>query len=127
MHKDKCNFQKTSLDFLGFNISERGVRPLSKKVEAITAFPPPKNPKDLLGFLGALNYYRRNLPKLDNKSAAEVLKMTKDAYKYVDIHCKHESCEIIVKPRKGLILGPTKTLLHANLTFARFNINHYLI
>merc|ERR1711867_169084 len=46
---------------------------LPKKVEAIVSYPAPTKPKQLLGFLGALNYYRRTLPKVNGKSAAEIL------------------------------------------------------
>merc|ERR1711952_369333 len=47
--------------------------PLQRKVETITAFPPPQKAKSLLGFLGAINYYRRCLPNLGRQTAAEVL------------------------------------------------------
>ena len=67
IHPDKCVFARDNLDFLGFNINKNGIAPLKKKVEAITNFPAPKSPKDLLGFLGALNFYRRNLPNLEGK------------------------------------------------------------
>ena len=74
IHLDKCRFGVSQLDFLGWRVTPQGVSPLAKKVEAITAFPPQKTPKDLLGFLGALNYYRRSLGKVNGKSPAEVLK-----------------------------------------------------
>ena len=45
----------------------------SGEVEAITAFPPPQKPKSLLGFLGAVNYYRRSLPAINGESAASIL------------------------------------------------------
>ena len=60
----KCEFGKTSLDYLGFTIDRDGLRPIEKKVEAIQNFPKPTNQKQLLGFLGALNYYRSSLPSL---------------------------------------------------------------
>ena len=69
----KCEFGKDSLDYLGFTIDCNGLRPIEKKVEAIQNFPKPTNQKQLLGFLGALNYYRASLPSLppkDDKSKA---------------------------------------------------------
>ena len=45
------------------------MRPLVAKVAAITKMPPPTMVKDLLRYLGMLNYYRRFLP-----AAAQVLK-----------------------------------------------------
>ena len=64
IHLEKCQFAKESIEFLGHHISQHGISPLPKKVQAITAFPAPKTPKDLLGFLGAVNYYRRALPNI---------------------------------------------------------------
>ena len=69
----KCLFSRPALDFLGYRLDSNGLKPLPRKIEAITSFPEPTKPKMLKGFLGALNFYRRALPKLDGKHAAEVL------------------------------------------------------
>ena len=61
----KCKFGQESLDYLGFTIDRHGLKPIEKKVDAIQNFPPPQKQKQLLGFLGALNYYRTSLPSLD--------------------------------------------------------------
>merc|ERR1711978_333822 len=71
--RDKCQFSKSALTFLGYTVSAQGIVPLQRKVETITAFPPPQKAKSLLGFLGAINYYRRCLPNLGRQTAAEVL------------------------------------------------------
>ena len=47
--------------------------PLPKKLEAIIDFPTPQRANTLLGFLGAVNYYRRCLGKVDMKHPAEIL------------------------------------------------------
>ena len=62
---DKCAFGQPSMDFLGYDVGPNGIKPLPKKVEAIVSYPAPTKPKQLLGFLGALNYYRRTLPKVN--------------------------------------------------------------
>ena len=36
---DKCKFLKKKIDYLRYEVSEAGIRPLSKKVEAIKKFP----------------------------------------------------------------------------------------
>ena len=61
----KCEFAKPVLHFLGYEVSEHGIAPIPKKVEAISKFPVPTKQKQLLGFLGSLNYYRASLPSLD--------------------------------------------------------------
>ena len=58
---DKCEFGKSSIEYLGYNVTTTGIRPLARKVAAISAIPVPKTQKELLGFLGALNYFRSSL------------------------------------------------------------------
>ena len=61
------------MEFLGYKVDSTGITPLPKKLAAIANFPAPKKPKHLLGYLGALNYYRRCLPKTEGKTPAEIL------------------------------------------------------
>ena len=60
----KCQFGVQSLDYLGYKVSTEGFTPIPKKIKALQSFPAPQKQKDLLAFLGALNYYRSSLPKL---------------------------------------------------------------
>ena len=69
----KCVFGVDSIDFLGYRVNKMGVTPLPRKIDAITSFPTPTRPKDLLGFLGAINFYRCALSKLNGRSPAEIL------------------------------------------------------
>jgi hypothetical protein len=55
----KCHFAQSSVDFLGFTISDSGLAPDSKKVEAISRYPTPKDLTELRRFLGVASYYRR--------------------------------------------------------------------
>ena len=70
---DKCQFQTSELDFLGYKINGAGIKPINKKIQAIIDFPEPTRPKELLGYLGAVNYYRRNLKKVDGVSPSDIL------------------------------------------------------
>ncbi len=38
---EKCRFGDNEVDYLGFNISDKGTRPSRKKVEALVKLPPP--------------------------------------------------------------------------------------
>ena len=60
----KCEFGKSKLDYLGYTVDSTGITPIRRKVEAIANFPRPEKQKQLLAFLGALNYYRASLPSL---------------------------------------------------------------
>lgn len=56
---DKTQFLRRETEFLGYLITNKGVRPDKKKVEAIRKLKPPENLKELKGFLGLTSYYRR--------------------------------------------------------------------
>lgn len=56
---DKCEFLKKEVEFLGFIVSDSGIKTNPKRVEAINNFPPPRTLKELRSFLGMSNFYRR--------------------------------------------------------------------
>ena len=55
----KCKFDKSSVEYLGFIISSKGVQMNLKKLETITNWPIPKTVKQIQSFLGFTNFYRR--------------------------------------------------------------------
>ncbi|KAL0819744.1 hypothetical protein ABMA28_007792 [Loxostege sticticalis] len=55
----KCNFFQSKLDFLGFEVSAEGIRPGSRKTEAVSKFPAPRNQHELRQFLGLSGFFRR--------------------------------------------------------------------
>ena len=125
----KCEFQKTKLEFLGYHVSHAGIRPLPKKVAAIPKFPELTKQKELLAFLGSINYFRGSLSKLKKpgevpKSAAEVLaplyqiatcKMPKSA-KFLDVWQQNPTLQNAFKDAKELLIQAT-TLAHPNPNF----------
>ena len=48
----KCSFMKAETRYLGFVISENGIKPDSKKVEVIQALPPPTCVREIRSFIG---------------------------------------------------------------------------
>ncbi len=52
------------MKFLGHMVTESGITPLPKRVAAIQEFPMPTTVKQLLQFLGMVNFYRMILPKI---------------------------------------------------------------
>lgn len=56
---EKCTFHQSSVEFLGYQLSERGVEMDDRKTEAITSWPTPQSIKELQRFLGFGNFYRR--------------------------------------------------------------------
>jgi transcription antitermination factor NusG len=58
--KDKCEFVKRKVNFLGFIVSEKGLEVDSVKIDRIKEWPLPlKTVRDLRAFLGLTAYYRK--------------------------------------------------------------------
>ena len=55
----KCDFFKSQLQYLGFVVSQDGLKVVQAKAEAIAQFPVPKSVKNLQTFLGMCGYYRK--------------------------------------------------------------------
>ncbi len=56
---EKCEFNQTSVSFLGYVISSGGVTMEDQKVQAVIDWPQPVTVKELQRFLGFANFYRR--------------------------------------------------------------------
>ncbi|KAL5020837.1 hypothetical protein ScPMuIL_002080, partial [Solemya velum] len=72
----KCTFFEQETEYLGFLISNKGVKPNPKKVEAIKEMPPPKNVREVRGFIGVCSYYRRFIPNFST-IAEPLIKLTR--------------------------------------------------
>lgn len=57
----KCCFGQAKVDFLGYEVTIDGIKPLQDKVKAIVDFPKPKTVEQLRRFLGMVNFYRSHL------------------------------------------------------------------
>lgn len=58
----KCEFGKESVEFLGYQVSAKGIKPLEHKIKAITEYPRPDTVEQLRRFLGMINFYRAGVP-----------------------------------------------------------------
>ena len=56
---EKCEFHRTTVQFLGFIISRGKLKMDPAKTDAVNTWPTPTNPKELQRFLGFANFYRR--------------------------------------------------------------------
>ncbi len=62
LNSEKCLLGQSSVEFLGHLVSEKGAAPMEKHVAAVRRFPQPTTVKELQGYLGLINFYRRFLP-----------------------------------------------------------------
>lgn len=56
---DKCPFLWDEIEFLGYVVSEKGIRPSDRGIDAVKNFPIPKNIRDIQSFLGLCTYFRK--------------------------------------------------------------------
>ena len=63
LNREKCNFFKSHIQYLGHLISGEGIKPLQEKLESIKEMPPPTTPKEVKQFLGLIGYYRKFVPR----------------------------------------------------------------
>ena len=54
----KCEFGTSEVNYLGFQVTDNGVRPSPRKVAILLATEPPTLTKVLHSFMCAINYYR---------------------------------------------------------------------
>ena len=73
-------FYKENLDFLDFNISKAGLRPIHKHTKAVCTYPAPGNKEDIAQFTGLVNFFRSCIPK-----AAQLLQLLKQVFSQLDL------------------------------------------
>ena len=65
----KCQFFKTSVDYLGHHINKDGKQPSNDAITALERLPQPQNIQETKAFLGKINYYGRFIHNLADKAA----------------------------------------------------------
>lgn len=92
---DKSEFLRKEVEFLGHIVTPEGIRPNSKKIDAIRRFPIPKTQREIKSFLGLIGYYRKfikNFAKIVKPLTQRLKKGEKiiidDNYKHTFEYCK---------------------------------------
>ena len=73
----KCEFFKTHVECLGFDVSAQGIMPSPEKVKAVVEWPRPSTVKDVRSFLGLAGFYPRLIRNFSQK-ARQLTDLTKD-------------------------------------------------
>jgi hypothetical protein len=81
----KSRFCKQQIEFLGHEIGKEGIKPNSKKVEAINKIKEPQTLTELRSFLGLCSYYRRFIKDFSKKAKPLYKLLEKDVpYEWLD-------------------------------------------
>lgn len=64
LNKEKCLFNMKELEFLGYMVSDKGIRQTDERVGAIKSLSAPKSKEELQSLLGLINYVTRFIPHL---------------------------------------------------------------
>ncbi|KAH7623119.1 putative Transposon Tf2-6 polyprotein [Nannochloris sp. 'desiccata'] len=78
VNKEKCLFFQTKIAWLGYIISENGIKVDQSKISTILEWPVPKNTIDILSFLGFTGYYRKFIEKYSHIAAPMTELLKKD-------------------------------------------------
>lgn len=61
-NREKCQFGKEEIDFVGHRVKENSIEPMVKHKNSIEEFPEPSDVESVRRFLGMVNYYRKFIP-----------------------------------------------------------------
>jgi hypothetical protein len=115
---EKCKFCADEVPYLGFIVTNSGIKPDLEKVKAINETSFPSNPKSMLRFLGAANYYR-DFVKDFSHIASPLYKMAQANSKFKS-GLKNGKCfEAFDKLKKSLMSEPL-------LSYPRFDLPFYI-
>jgi hypothetical protein len=67
---EKCEFEKTRIEYLGIIISHNKVEMDLVKIAGVADWPMPSNKKEVQSFIGFINFYRRFIPGFSHHACA---------------------------------------------------------
>ncbi|KAE8956529.1 hypothetical protein PR001_g31704, partial [Phytophthora rubi] len=74
----KCVFAARSMEYLGHELSDEGVRPVERLITAVTEFPRPCNPVEVKRFVHLAGYYRKFIEAFGSVMAPMTRLLKKD-------------------------------------------------
>jgi len=101
LNPQKCIFGVTARKLLRFLVSDRGIEVYPSKIKAILVMPPPNNEKEIIGFLGRLQYISRFITKLTS-TCEPIFKFLRKN----EPHTWNDECQKTFEHIKEYILHP---------------------
>ena len=99
MKKEKCDFFKKHIQYLGHLIAEDGFTPLPEKLESIRKMLRPKTSKEVKQFLGLIGYYRKFVPRF-----SDIVRSLMDRTRHDAEFVWSEKCDKAFKHLKELLM-----------------------
>lgn len=114
LNKEKCNFCKPELRYLGYIVNEHGLSVDPEKVSAILSIPTPTTAKEVRRILGMASWYRRFIPDFASVTAPLGNLLKKNRTFDWD-----EACETAFDAIKGfLVSAPVLSCPDFNIPFS---------
>lgn len=89
LNREKCNFCRPEITYLGYVVDRHGLHVDPRKVEAILNVPTPRNVKEVRSFVGMASWYRRFVPNFAT-TIAPLCALTKKNRKFnFTEECEH--------------------------------------
>lgn len=113
LNKEKCQFCRPELQYLGYVVDVHGLHVDPSKVEAILQIPTPSKVADIRRFIGTASWYRRFIPNFSiiTKPLTELLR------KNVKFHWTDRQEESFRKIKEYLISAPVLSCPDFELSF----------
>uniref|UniRef100_A0A8D8SLX0 Uncharacterized protein K02A2.6 n=1 Tax=Cacopsylla melanoneura TaxID=428564 RepID=A0A8D8SLX0_9HEMI len=78
VNKDKCEFFKDSVEFLGYQVDKNGLSVPLSRIQAINSIQIPTNVTELKSFLGLVTYYAKFIPNMSKIAEPLYVLLRKD-------------------------------------------------
>jgi len=108
VRKEKCEYYKNKITFLGYSIDEKGLHIPTDRIKAISEVPTPKYIHELKAFFGLVNYYGKFVPNMSTV-ASPLYKLLRNNVKFIWGKDQRKGFDEIKK-----ILLYNKVLIHYN-------------
>lgn len=102
LNMEKCQFVRTEIEYLGYAVSSKGIRPSDHHIAAIKKYPLPTNAKEVQSCLGLFSYFRRFVPSFSRVAKPLQNLLWKDAAFNFDKNCY----EAFYQLKQNLISSP---------------------